>query len=633
MDVASSSFGESQTVFGGESNLHRALDNVVRQYQPALVTVATTCLAETIGEDIGRLLRSYDEKRHPHLPVVSASTPSFKDGHVEGFHAMVRALVDTLATQRGPQTRSVNILPPILSPADLRHLREIAQAYALPPTILPDYADTLDGVILDHYCPAAGWRHVHRGDRRDATGAGNPRPDPDGQGSRVPVPCWPSGAPRSGFWACPSAFAPATAFAMPWLRSRVMPCPSGYKRKGGDSSMRMPMATSMCSARRIAVYGDPELVAGLAGFLAEIGARPVLCATGARNRALRSALGNLPAGSVEEVLEDTDFGAIEAAAAAQARAADRQQQGLPRGARSGRTSLARWISHPRSPGRGPCASRRLPGHDAALRQRGQHPARCQTEQLAHRVFLPVIAPRDPIPDRVPDPSARRAPAGAGQPARAGHWRCAWRHRGIHDRLGDPDPARCSPQVDRRRLAAAAARRGHRRHPDVAVYCAVDCRGGLFDPGHRPALRRLVPLATARHRQHLSAWHRALHHPRDRARSTQRRRRRQWRRDAHGAHRPGRARGRAVAGGAGHRTGAHHAPPSSFGCRVHPGGTIDPACSHRARHAPAAPAGRRGDRAIPKFRYAPTMGSRPPTWWTPCRPSCISCSRLRPSRSV
>jgi nitrogenase molybdenum-iron protein NifN len=64
--------------------------------------------------------------------------------------------------------------------------------------------------------------------------------------------------------------------------------------------------------KRVAVYGDPELVAGLAGFLAEIGARPVLCATGARNRALRDALEKLPAGSVEEILEDTDYGAIEA---------------------------------------------------------------------------------------------------------------------------------------------------------------------------------------------------------------------------------------------------------------------------------------------------------------------------------
>jgi nitrogenase molybdenum-iron protein NifN len=311
MDVASSSFGESQTVFGGESNLHRALDNVVRQYQPALVTVATTCLAETIGEDIGRLLRSYDEKPHPHLPVVSASTPSFKDGHVEGFHAMVRALVDTLATQRGPQTRSVNILPPILSPADLRHLREIAQAYALPPTILPDYADTLDGVILDHYCPLpAGGTSIEEIAEMpralatlDLTLTGKAARASTvlaERGTEVRILGLPIGVRASdGF--C-DALAAISGHAMPeWLqkeRGRLLDAyADGHKYVFG---------------KRIAVYGDPELVAGLAGFLAEIGARPVLCATGARNRALRSALGNLSAGSVEEVLEDTDFGAIEA---------------------------------------------------------------------------------------------------------------------------------------------------------------------------------------------------------------------------------------------------------------------------------------------------------------------------------
>ncbi len=311
MDVASSSFGESQTVFGGESNLHRALDNVVRQYQPALVTVATTCLAETIGEDIGRLLRSYDEKPHTHLPVVSASTPSFKDGHVEGFHAMVRALVKALATERGPQARFVNILPPIVSPADLRHLREIAQAYALAPTILPDYADTLDGVILDHYCalPAGGTpiEEIAEMSRAIATldltltgQAARASTVLAERGSEVRILGLPIGVRASdGF--C-DALAAISGHAMPeWLqkeRGRLLDAyADGHKYVFG---------------KRIAVYGDPELVAGLAGFLAEIGARPVLCATGARNRALGVALGNLPAGSVEEVLEDTDFGAIEA---------------------------------------------------------------------------------------------------------------------------------------------------------------------------------------------------------------------------------------------------------------------------------------------------------------------------------
>ena len=85
MDIASSSFGESQTVFGGEANLHRALANIDRQYKPNLITVATTCVAETIGEDVERLLANFFEKNPGHGPVVWASTPSFKDGHVEGF--------------------------------------------------------------------------------------------------------------------------------------------------------------------------------------------------------------------------------------------------------------------------------------------------------------------------------------------------------------------------------------------------------------------------------------------------------------------------------------------------------------------------------------------------------------------
>ena len=41
----------------------------------------------------------------------------------------------------------------VVSPADLRHLREITTAHGLAATLLPDYSETLDGVILDHYCP------------------------------------------------------------------------------------------------------------------------------------------------------------------------------------------------------------------------------------------------------------------------------------------------------------------------------------------------------------------------------------------------------------------------------------------------------------------------------------------------
>jgi nitrogenase molybdenum-iron protein NifN len=312
MDVASSSFGEAQTVFGGEANLHLALDNIARQYQPELVTVATTCVAETIGEDVPALLRSWVAKRNPSLRVVSASTPSFKDGHVEGFHAMVRAVVDAFAEKRGPRSGAVSILPPIVSPADLRHLKELAAAFELTPLLLPDYSETLDGVILDHYrpLPSGGTKLEDIAEMPRAratldltlTGTAPPaRKILETRGCPATVLGLPIGV-RAADALCDALAGLSGKEAPAWLqqeRGRLLDAyADGHKYVFG---------------KRVGLYGDPELVAALARFLAEIGARPVVCATGARNRALRPALAELPAGAVEEILEDTDFGRLEAA--------------------------------------------------------------------------------------------------------------------------------------------------------------------------------------------------------------------------------------------------------------------------------------------------------------------------------
>jgi nitrogenase molybdenum-iron protein NifN len=193
----------------------------------------------------------------------------------------------------------------------LRHLREIANAFGVPPTILPDYSETLDGVILDHYCP------LPTGGTRVEEIATMPRAlatldlTLTGKAPRASAVLAERGVSTKtlglpiGIRACDSlcdTLSELSGEAMPaWLemeRGRLLDAyADGHKYVFG---------------KRVAVYGDPELVAGLAGFLAEIGARPVLCATGARNRALRDALEKLPAGSVEEILEDTDYGAIEA---------------------------------------------------------------------------------------------------------------------------------------------------------------------------------------------------------------------------------------------------------------------------------------------------------------------------------
>src|SRR5271157_3686547 len=99
IDIASSNFSESSAIFGGGENLKKALDNLIRQYQPKAIGISTTCLSETIGDDVRLYLDEYRRaaKNTGAMPVlIHASTPSYSGTHMEGYHAAIRATVETL---------------------------------------------------------------------------------------------------------------------------------------------------------------------------------------------------------------------------------------------------------------------------------------------------------------------------------------------------------------------------------------------------------------------------------------------------------------------------------------------------------------------------------------------------------
>jgi nitrogenase molybdenum-iron protein NifN len=68
------------------------------------------------------------------------------------------------------------------------------------------------------------------------------------------------------------------------------------------------------NGKKAAVFGDADLVAGMAGFLAEIGIQPVLCATGAKGTGLsdtvRTRTAELPGVDELKVLEGTDYATL-----------------------------------------------------------------------------------------------------------------------------------------------------------------------------------------------------------------------------------------------------------------------------------------------------------------------------------
>ena len=54
--AATSSFTEGASVFGGQANLLQAINNIFTVYKPEVIAVHTTCLSETIGDDIPQIV-------------------------------------------------------------------------------------------------------------------------------------------------------------------------------------------------------------------------------------------------------------------------------------------------------------------------------------------------------------------------------------------------------------------------------------------------------------------------------------------------------------------------------------------------------------------------------------------------
>ena len=89
MDIASSNFSEETTIYGGNKNFIQGINNVRKQYSPAIMGIASTCLSETIGEDIPSLISDYknlySDDTNIHL-VIHASMLSYSGMHMDGFH-------------------------------------------------------------------------------------------------------------------------------------------------------------------------------------------------------------------------------------------------------------------------------------------------------------------------------------------------------------------------------------------------------------------------------------------------------------------------------------------------------------------------------------------------------------------
>jgi nitrogenase molybdenum-iron protein beta chain len=151
--AATSSFTEGSSVFGGQSNLLQAISTIFSLYDPEIIAVHTTCLSETIGDDIGQIIgKATAEGKIPTGRfVMHANTPSYVGSHVTGFSSMTKAFVDYFAESSGKKNGKLAIFPGWVEPSDMAEIKRILGVMGIPFTMLPDTSGVLDGPLDGHF--------------------------------------------------------------------------------------------------------------------------------------------------------------------------------------------------------------------------------------------------------------------------------------------------------------------------------------------------------------------------------------------------------------------------------------------------------------------------------------------------
>lgn len=151
VDIASSSLTEQGTVFGGENNLLKGLDNLIELYNPEIIGVATTCLAETIGEDVESIIKKY-YSLHPKtsVKIINVASAGYGGTQYEGFLKALKAIVSSVEMDTTPNEK-INIITSNISTADTRYLKFLLDSMGIDYILLPDLSETLDGVHVEKY--------------------------------------------------------------------------------------------------------------------------------------------------------------------------------------------------------------------------------------------------------------------------------------------------------------------------------------------------------------------------------------------------------------------------------------------------------------------------------------------------
>lgn len=275
--AASSSFTEGASVFGGGSNIKTSIKNIFDMYNPDIIAIHTTCLSETIGDDLNAFIR--DSEIPEGKLVVHTNTPSYVGSHVTGFSNMISGFIKYLAKSTDESNGKLNIMPGFVNPGDMREMKKIAEIMGASYIMLPDTSGVLDAPMNGNYdmYPKGGTKIediVSMGDSELTLALGELTCD--NPANELKRKC---GVPYTSL-PLPIGIAATDEYIMALSHFTKNEVPYALEEERGQLVDIMLDAHPYFHNKSVAIYGDPDTVLGITALVLEMGMIPKYVITG-----------------------------------------------------------------------------------------------------------------------------------------------------------------------------------------------------------------------------------------------------------------------------------------------------------------------------------------------------------------
>ena len=283
IEVASTSMSEKTVIYGGEFNLMKALKNITEKQSPNIIAVTSSCLTETIGEDMEGIIAKFNEANFDKdLPIIiPISTPSYVESHVEGYNRTIKALVKHLASKSVPNGK-INIITGNISPADVKEVKEILNNLNIESIILTDTSENLDAPLsesaLNLYKDGTTIEEIE--DTANSLGTFALSKHADSAGTYLNK----KFGVKSISGPIPLGIDNTDSFINSVCKLGDLEIPESIEKDRGRLLDAMVDAHSYNYHRKVAIFGDPDFVSGMARFTSEMGMIPTVLCTGSRSQ-------------------------------------------------------------------------------------------------------------------------------------------------------------------------------------------------------------------------------------------------------------------------------------------------------------------------------------------------------------